>query len=385
MFLRKIATVFSLLSSQILLCFPAIAGSIADMKVVATSSNWELRTENDSFSGETSCVIVQKDHFSIQVNLDSFYVSYHGRGGVQGYKFRIDDNPPSEMRIPSQIEKDIDAVAFSGADFGEIIRARRLRVQALTYTNGVQDDDIDLRGLAALFGQMSSGCPGGKEGNAGTSPGGGSASEQDQVLVPPIPRKTITIRQPPLEGRNNRSNAQGVFYQEKTSASQGSADPVDVHWELVESGSGEPAIRAEVSIPSSSFRFSLTIRRNVDAALPASQLVELTFVGSEGLDQGGIESVLGISMKNSEQDPGDRLNGSVTQVSDGYFLIATSDGNAESVANMKLLRRSWIDVPFTFKSGRRALLTLEKGPSGTKVFTRAIQSWRTRPTVASQR
>ena len=45
---------------------------------------------------------------------------------------------------------------------------------------------------------------------------------------------------------------------------------------------------------------------------------------------------------------------------------------------MTLLRRqSWIDVPIVYKSGRRALFTLEKGIPGDKVFDEALKAWTT--------
>ena len=40
-----------------------------------------------------------------------------------------------------------------------------------------------------------------------------------------------------------------------------------------------------------------------------------------------------------------------------------------------LRRQSWIDVPLVYKSGRRALLTMEKGIPGDKVFDEALKAW----------
>ena len=55
-------------------------------------------------------------------------------------------------------------------------------------------------------------------------------------------------------------------------------------------------------------------------------------------------------------------------------------GLSERPANMTLLRRqSWIDIPVVYKSGRRALFTMEKGIPGEKVFDDALKAW----TVAS--
>ena len=49
---------------------------------------------------------------------------------------------------------------------------------------------------------------------------------------------------------------------------------------------------------------------------------------------------------------------------------------AEIDANLTLLRRDqWIDVPLVYKSGRRALITMEKGTTGAKVFDETMKAW----------
>jgi len=40
-----------------------------------------------------------------------------------------------------------------------------------------------------------------------------------------------------------------------------------------------------------------------------------------------------------------------------------------------LLESSWIDVPLGYTTGRRALVTLEKGALGNKVFKDAFADW----------
>jgi hypothetical protein len=37
--------------------------------------------------------------------------------------------------------------------------------------------------------------------------------------------------------------------------------------------------------------------------------------------------------------------------------------------------RNWIDIPITYRNGRRALLTMEKGGTGTDAFNTAIKEW----------
>jgi hypothetical protein len=142
----------------------------------------------------------------------------------------------------------------------------------------------------------------------------------------------------------------------------------------------EPAIRGEMNIPAKNLQLRITIRRNGDKTLPASHIVELIFLTPDNFAGGGIDSVLRMAMKDSEQAPGNPMIGIPAKIADGYFLLALNDGKAEIETNTTLLRReSWIDIPVVYKSGRRALMTLEKGVPGDKVFDDALNAWEQTP------
>jgi hypothetical protein len=172
-----------------------------------------------------------------------------------------------------------------------------------------------------------------------------------------------------------------IFYEERTNAAQGSAENGSIVWSLVRESPGgdlppEPAIRAEATIPAKDLQLRMTIRRNGDPSLPASHIIEMIFLTPDNFEGGGIDNVLRIALKESEQAAGNPLIGIPAKIADGFFLVALSDGKAEVDANMTMLRRqSWIDIPIVYRSGRRALFTMEKGVPGDKVFDEAIQAW----------
>ncbi|TIT22608.1 MAG: hypothetical protein E5W86_17850, partial [Mesorhizobium sp.] len=57
-------------------------------------------------------------------------------------------------------------------------------------------------------------------------------------------------------------------------------------------------------------------------------------------------------------------------------LGVVESNKADEDANLTLLRgQDWIDVPVVYKTGRRALLTMEKGIPGEKVFDEALKAW----------
>lgn len=172
-----------------------------------------------------------------------------------------------------------------------------------------------------------------------------------------------------------------IFYEERTNSADGSAEPGSIVWSVVQESPGgdlppEPAIRAEATIPGKDVQLRMTIRRNADNTLPASHIIEMIFLTPQNFEGGGIDNVLRVALKASEQDAGTPLAGIPAKISDGFFLIALNDSQQDKDANMKLLReRSWLDVPLVYKSGRRALITMEKGIPGEKVFEDVLKSW----------
>jgi hypothetical protein len=136
----------------------AAAQKIGDLKVVAREGAWELRYGKDNFSDKTTCVIVLSSDAAIQVSPGSFYINYRGRGGLDGFRYRLDDAPESGMQLPTRIQKQTSMIIFEGITFERILNATRLRVQTLTLVAGLKNEDINLRGLASLYQRMDEFC-----------------------------------------------------------------------------------------------------------------------------------------------------------------------------------------------------------------------------------
>ncbi|RWO72982.1 MAG: hypothetical protein EOS17_06765 [Mesorhizobium sp.] len=204
--------------------------------------------------------------------------------------------------------------------------------------------------------------------------GAAPAAPPDAAGTPPAPAAAPVETALPV-------GQKAIFYEERTSTAQGSAEPGNIVWSLVQESPGgdlppEPAIRAEATIPGKDIQLRMTIRRNTDQTLPASHIIEMIFLTPDGFEGGGVDNILRVAMKGSEQDAGSPLIGIPAKIADGFFLVALNDTKADEDANMTLLRgQDWIDVPVVYKTGRRALLTMEKGIPGEKVFDEAIKAW----------
>ena len=218
-----------------------------------------------------------------------------------------------------------------------------------------------------------------------TDPGAPAAATDPAAAgATPAPGTTPAPGAPPATEPTVAVGQKAIFYEERTNVAQGSADTGSIVWSVVQESPGgdqppEPAIRAEATIPGKDLQLRMTIKRNGDPTLPASHIIEMIFLTPEGFEGGGIENILRVSLKDTEQSAGNALLGIPAKIADGFFLVALTDTKAEVDANLALLRRDqWIDVPLVYKSGRRALITMEKGIPGEKVFEEAMKAWETK-------
>lgn len=138
----------------------------------------------------------------------------------------------------------------------------------------------------------------------------------------------------------------------------------------------ENVVRADVTIPEAGLDLKITLRRNTDAALPASHLMELTFrKGATG--DGRVIRDIGVpQFKTEENARGVPLAGLPVAVSESVFLVGLSNLPNDVERNVDLIRnRPWIDLPVRYDNGRRAVIALEKGATGERVIAEAFKGW----------
>jgi hypothetical protein len=148
--------------------------------------------------------------------------------------------------------------------------------------------------------------------------------------------------------------------------------------ETVNPGPGRPpelGLRVEVEVPDRKMTVTISIRRNPDQTLPASHTIEVQFA-TPGDPFGGVANLPGIRAKTTETAQGAPLVGLVVRVMPGFFLVGLSAIDADREQNLSLLReRGWLDVPFVYNNGRRAVLVIEKGTPGERAVNEAVAAW----------
>ncbi len=206
-----------------------------------------------------------------------------------------------------------------------------------------------------------------------------------QVATDPASRPKITDRvgQPDSSSQPIAPVAQrAILYEEDPSDPQGKQTVGTVVWRLEQlppSPKAKPdtAIRAEVDLPDRKMKVTFTLMRNTDPSMPAtSHTIEVVFTVAPDFGT-TVANVPGIYAKSPDQPRGTPLAATSVKVQDGYFLIGLSNVDVDRDRNIQVLKeRTSLDIPMVYGSGKRAILSLEKGSPGERAFRDAFAAWR---------
>lgn len=200
---------------------------------------------------------------------------------------------------------------------------------------------------------------------------------------PPAAANGAAATQTPGTAANTAAVAGGeklFLYEERIGQATPVAVPGSITWTAVREngadGRPDPQIQGRITVPERGISALLTFKRNTDNSLPASHIIEVVFSVPPDFEGGAIENLQRIAMKRTEQDRGDPLVAVTAKVTDDTYLVALNDFEDVVKRNMELLStRGWIDIPVTYRNGRRALITLDKGTTGGNVFEQVLREW----------
>lgn len=144
-------------------------------------------------------------------------------------------------------------------------------------------------------------------------------------------------------------------------------------------GPGRPVetiVRGTVEIAEAGLSLDFTIRRNTDTAFPASHIIGMRFTTSGEAANDAIREVGVPQFKLEEGERGAPLSAISSALGENLFVAALSNVPIEAERNLDLLRnRNWIDLPIRFASGRRGIITFEKGGAGNQTIAEALNRW----------
>jgi hypothetical protein len=212
--------------------------------------------------------------------------------------------------------------------------------------------------------------------------GGGKIAERVGGELPLQPQAAPAAGPSPTARQEVSVAQRAVFYEEDPATPQTPKTLVGrVVWRLegVNAGQGQPletAVRAVVEIADAGLVMNMLIRRNLDASLPASHTMELSFSTRSGEAGRVIRDVGLLQFKNEEGARGTPVAGLPVPVRENLFLIGLSNLSGDVERNVELLlRRNWVDLPVRMASGQRAILSFEKGVVGEQVLNDAFRQW----------
>ncbi len=173
------------------------------------------------------------------------------------------------------------------------------------------------------------------------------------------------------------ASAQSLLLEASTDGNSG-AVPFSgtVEWSRGVDELGEPTLIGQANIPARNMKVKVLIRRNGDASLPASHLMEIDFDVSETFVGGAVAGLPGILLKNEELVQGVALVGASARVVGNSFLFALSAADQDIRTNLDLLEnRKWMDLALIYASGNRAIITLEKDDAAQALFRDVMAQW----------
>jgi hypothetical protein len=144
-------------------------------------------------------------------------------------------------------------------------------------------------------------------------------------------------------------------------------------------GPGRPVetiVRGTIEVADAGLSLDFTVRRNTDPAFPASHIIGMRFTTTGEAANDAIREVGVPQFKLEEGERGAPLSAISSALGENLFVAALSNVPVEAERNLDLLRnRNWIDLPVRFNSGRRGILTFEKGGAGNQTIAEALSRW----------
>jgi hypothetical protein len=142
------------------------------------------------------------------------------------------------------------------------------------------------------------------------------------------------------------------------------------------SGSHSTVITLDLLIPERSLAMMMAIRRDAGEDAAMTHLLEFKFSDRRGTPIDGIAGLGNILMKEVVGSRGSALAGLSIKVAPGVFLFGLSAERDDARHNAEALRAlSRLDILVKFADGSAAIISLNKGASGERVFGAVLADW----------
>jgi hypothetical protein len=231
-------------------------------------------------------------------------------------------------------------------------------------------------------------------GQPATSAPGAAAAPGAETPIPAVPVTTVPVHPTDAGGQqsadataNQPAATPGVaraalLVETPNDPQKPKVDVGAATWTLVPAGTGPaqaagPAVQADIDIPEMKMHVTVTIRKNVDASLPATHTIDLRLTFADGAEIKGFKDMGLPQMRRDDTPTGDQLSGVRVKINDAYFLVGLTRSDIDTPRNIDLLTaRNWFDFPLVFPDDHVAKLTFEKGATGQSIIAQAMEAWK---------
>ncbi|MEG8099220.1 hypothetical protein [Candidatus Liberibacter brunswickensis] len=196
--------------------------------------------------------------------------------------------------------------------------------------------------------------------------------DKNEVITPPLERKKI-------EEVSSLTGESKVFINKGKGRS--SVLSGKILWSLQQEqpqGAKGLIVKGYIPIINNAFSASFILKCNHDISLSVTHIMEIDFSFPQG-SQDSVVDLRQISMRRTENSPSVFIDSNIFMISKNSYLISLKSSAEDFFKNSKILEESLlIDIPITYRSGQKVILTIDKGQVGTDIFKAAIMQWENR-------
>jgi len=152
-----------------------------------------------------------------------------------------------------------------------------------------------------------------------------------------------------------------------------------VEWSVISTRAGtegvSPAIQALATVPGTSLKMTVTIRKNEDNSLSATHAIDFSFP-PPNMD---IQAIQSVSFPRDSGGLTKYLAGTAARAKPSLWIFGLLNTPRDATENMKLLRDSkWLNIRINANS-QPLIVALEKGQIGEALFKAVFDLWQISP------
>ena len=144
-----------------------------------------------------------------------------------------------------------------------------------------------------------------------------------------------------------------------------------IYWSLLTDDDAISVIAAAIEIPDQGITIDVRIEESTDPQF--SHEISALLTQATRFQDDPIDTIDNISVKTSEEGIGAAFAGDIV-TDDRFFLLALPSSNGILNTN-RIMQSPWFDLAIIYQSGRRVIVSFNKGTAGDEIFSAAYDIW----------